>query len=148
MSKLKKGYEKSLKRAYSSKRNLKRRVRNQERSIARRLYNPKLANPDAEFKNEFNTCLEWSITWAIKIPTAPDYMWCDNARVRSLEIKEKRVISLEALVFIGEEGRDYKEMRNCKCSGMIELKSNEKGLKKYRLRIEDAERAYIIEKKA
>lgn len=142
--------EKALQRAYSSRRAMNDIIRRMERGFAECLAEPRILVPSPDLRFKTNSRLEWLITWAIKIPSAPDYLWCDGARITALQASEKRTFIIRATVLIDSEGHQAnRELREyCGLSGCIEMNSTWKRLRRYHLTIHHKGKSYEMRKRA
>lgn len=120
--------DKYLKRLYSSRMRIKRRVLKMERVAARHL--SLLIDRSLSLYNQTLQCdLEWLLTWKLKTGCSPEFMWCDGVELQEISIINKNTVIFKASTWIGPESSD--ELLKVPMDGKMELKATGKQFKSY-----------------
>jgi hypothetical protein len=120
--------DKYLKRLYSSRMRIKRRVLKMERVAARQL--SLLIDRSLSLYNQTLQCdLEWLLTWKLKTGCSPEFMWCDGVELQEISIINKNTVIFKAFTWIGPESSD--ELLKVPMDGKMELKATGKQFKSY-----------------
>ena len=97
--------DKYLKRLYSSRMRIKRRVLKMERVAAREL--SLIIDGSLSLYNQTLQCdLEWLLTWKLKTGCSPEFMWCDGVELQEISIINKNTVIFKAFTWIGPESSD------------------------------------------
>lgn len=120
--------DKYLKRLYSSRMRIKRRVLKMERVAAREL--SLMIDGSLSLYNQTLQCdLEWLLTWKLKTGCSPEFMWCDGVELQDISIINKNTVFFKAFTWIGPESSD--ELLKVPMDGKMELKATGKQFKSY-----------------
>lgn len=120
--------DKYLKRLYSSRMRIKRRVLKMERVAAREL--SLIIDGSLPLYNQTLQCdLEWLLTWKLKTGCSPEFMWCDGVELQEISIINKNTVIFKAFTWIGPESSD--ELLKVPMDGKMELKATGKQFKSY-----------------
>lgn len=120
--------DKYLKRLYSSRMRIKRRVLKMERVAAREL--SLIIDGSLSLYNQTLQCdLEWLLTWKLKTGCSPEFMWCDGVELQEISIINKNTVFFKAFTWIGPESSD--ELLKVPMDGKMELKATGKQFKSY-----------------
>jgi hypothetical protein len=120
--------DKYLKRLYSSRMRIKRRVLKMERVAAREL--SLIIDGSLSLYNQTLQCdLEWLLTWKLKTGCSPEFMWCDGVELQEISIINKNTVIFKAFTWIGPESSD--ELLKVPMDGKMELKATGKQFKSY-----------------
>lgn len=134
-----------MKKLYSNRRAMKRMVLKQEEPLAHSLDNLPKSAADETSLFELKSNMEWFLTWRLKLADFPETMWCDGVQDLRLTWEGRRSCRIFAKIWIGPE-RDTKIMYLTELSGTITLSQNRRGLKGYRLEVQDGGRTYWLRK--
>lgn len=119
---------KYLKRLYSRRMRIKRRVLKMERVAASQL--SLLIDRSLSLYNQTLQCdLEWLLTWKLKTGCSPEFMWCDGVELQEISVINKNTVIFKAFTWIGPESSD--ELLKVPMDGKMELKATGKQFKSY-----------------
>ena len=120
--------EKYFDKLYSSKMTISRRLLRCERFAAKAAFKFLDPNQSSDLI-ELQSGIEWLLTWKLKTECAPYFMWCDGVEITNVEIKPKRIVSINGKAWIGPENED--KLVKVPLEGSMEIKSTGKKFKSY-----------------